>query len=454
MPRPNLDKVREALRGTEFEGRAWLVGGSVRDRLLHRKTTADVDIVVTGDAAAAAEALWKMSVADAPPVTYPRFGTSMVQVDGAKIEFATARRESYTDDSRKPEVAPATIEDDARRRDFTVNALLEDLYTGEVLDPLGQGRHDLEHRVLRTPLEPRQTFYDDPLRMLRAVRFVWQLGFEPAEGLYEAVRDEAKRLLVISAERINEELTKMLRLADGHECLRDLMDLGLMRFIAPELEEGVGMDQGPYHHLDVWSHTVEVVANTDPRDLTLRLAALFHDVAKPRCRVVRDGKTTFYGHDEEGARMTREIMGRLRFPTETIEDAARLVRHHMRFLGMREFTESAARRVLRDLGDQTEQFVELCEADSAAHAPGVRTPDFAHIRDVLVRVAERTPPETLESPISGDRIMEVTGLPEGEEVGRVKQHLADLVVEGKLLHTDIEGAEREARRFVGNRPNV
>jgi poly(A) polymerase len=286
------------------------------------------------------------------------------------------------------------------------------------------------------------------------VRFCWQLGFDPAEGLYSAITKEASRLSVISSERIQEELVKMLRLADGHECLRDLMDLGLFAQFAPEFCDGVGMDQGPYHDLDVWSHTLEVVANTDPRDLTLRLAALFHDVAKPRCRREENGRTTFHGHDAEGATMAMEVLARLRFPTDQTATVALLVRHHMRFLGVRDFTDSAARRVLRDLGDETERLLELCEADSAAHAEGVKRPDFDAIRDVLVRVAEQTPPEKLDSPISGDRIMELTGLTEGEEVGRVKRHLAELVIEGKLAPSDEEGAGREALRFVGNRKPV
>lgn len=454
MPRPKLDRVREALKGTEFEGRAWLVGGAVRDELLHRKVGNDIDIVVQGDAAKAADILWKKEVASIPPVTYPRFGTAMVQVDGATLEFATSRKESYSEESRKPNVEPATIEEDALRRDFTVNAIMEDLFTGEILDPLGKGRRDLERRILRTPLDPKQTFFDDPLRMLRAVRFSWQLGFDPAEGLYEAIEQEAERLKIISAERIREELTKMLHLADGHECLVDLMDLGLMKYIAPEFCDGVGMDQGPYHHLDVWSHTVEVVANADPRDITLRLAALFHDVAKPKCRKEEAGKTTFHGHDTEGEKMTREIMQRLKFSNDETDAVALLVLHHMRLLGTKDFTDTAARRILRDLKDQTERFMELCEADSAAHAPGVKRPDYDHIRDVLVRVAERTPHEKLDSPISGERIMEVTGIKEGEQVGKVKRHLSEMVIEGKLLHTDTEAAEKEAVRYVGNRSNV
>ncbi len=454
MPRPKLDRVREALKGTEFEGRAWIVGGAVRDELLHRKVSNDIDIVVIGDAAQAAEILWKNKVATIAPVTYPRFGTAMVHVEGAVLEFASARKESYEDTSRKPDVKPATIEEDALRRDFTVNALMEDLFTGELLDPLGKGKRDLEHRILRTPLDPKQTFHDDPLRMLRAVRFSWQLGFDPAEGLYDAIEESAERLTIISAERIREELTKMLHLADGHECLHDLMDLGLMKHIAPEFCEGVGMDQGPYHHLDVWSHTVEVVANADPRDLTLRLAALFHDVAKPKCRREEGGRVTFHGHDLEGEKIAREIMARLKFSNDDIDVVALLVRHHMRLLGVKDFSESAARRLLRDLRDQTERFIELCEADSAAHAPGVKRPDYDHIRDVLVRVAEKTPPEKLDSPISGERIMEVTGIQEGEQVGKVKRHLSEMVVEGKLLHTDTEAAEKEAVRYVGNRSNV
>lgn len=449
-----LDRIKEALRGTEFEGRAWLVGGAVRDPLLKRKVGHDIDIVVLGDAPTATSILFEKGLCDHPPVTYPRFGTAMVAIDGHNVEFATARKESYEDASRKPSVEPATIEDDARRRDFTVNALFQDLFSGEVTDPLNMGMEDLRRRRLRTPRDPKETFYDDPLRMLRAVRFRWQLGFEPADGLYEAIQEESKRLEIISAERIQEELIKMLRIADGQECLADLMELGLLDVFAPEFSEGVGMDQGPYHHLDVWGHTLEVVGNTDPRDTTLRLAALFHDVAKPKCRVQEGERVTFHGHDVEGEKMTRAIMSRLKFSNEEIDKVATLVRHHMRLLGVKNLTDAAARRIWRDLNDQTERFLELCEADSDAHAPGASRPDYEAIRDTLDRVYELTPPEKLESPISGDRIMELTGVAQGEEIGRIKKHLSEMVIDGKLHPDDTEGAEREAQRFVGNRENV
>ncbi len=449
-----LDRIVEALRGSEFEGHAWLVGGAVRDPLLGRKQGNDIDIVVTNEAEKVADHLWKQGVSTHPPVTYPRFGTAMVQVDGSTVEFATARRESYGEESRKPSVQPATIEEDAMRRDFTVNALFRDLFTGELLDPTGKGLHDVQHKKLRTPLDPARTFHDDPLRMLRAVRFRWQLGLEPVDGLYEAIADEASRLEIISAERIQEELTKMLRIPDGQECLADLMDLRLLDVFAPEFRAGVGMDQGPYHDLDVWSHTLEVVGNTDPRDTTLRLAALFHDVAKPVCRKQEGERVTFHGHDVEGERITREVLGRLKYPNSTIDDVALLVRHHMRLLGIKDLSDAAARRIWRDLRDQTERFLELCEADSAAHADGVSRPDYGKVRDTLDRVYELTPPEKLDSPISGDRIMEITGVAEGEDVGRIKRHLSEMVIDGKLTPDDIEGAEKEAVRFVGNRENV
>lgn len=452
MSKRALQAVKEALDGTEFEGRAWLVGGAVRDRLLGRKVGNDLDIVLTADAAAAAELLWKKKISQIPPVTYPRFGTAMVQVSGANIEFATSRKESYSEDSRKPDVEPATIEEDATRRDFTVNALYQDLFTEEVLDPTNRGRDDLKRKILRTPLDPAKTFFDDPLRMLRAVRFRWQLGFEPAEGLYAAIRQERERLGIISAERIRDELVKMLSLPDGQECLDDLMRLGLLDVFAPEFRAGVGMEQGAYHDLDVWDHTLEVVANTDHRDLTLRLAALFHDVAKPLCvESHADGKVTFYGHETVGAETASSVMDRLKFPHQIRDDVVVLVRSHMRFGGHKQFTDKAARKVLRDVGELTEQLLELCEADRAAHSNAAPQLDFNEIREVLARVAEKTPIEKLCSPLSGDRIMSLTGLPEGEEVGRIKKLLSDLVVEGDLDPDDVEAAEEAAKRAVGNR---
>ncbi|MCH7905298.1 MAG: HD domain-containing protein [Armatimonadetes bacterium] len=448
MSHPELGRIAKALRGTEFEGRAWLVGGAVRDELLGRAVGNDIDIVVRGDASKAADILWQKKVASIAPVTYPRFGTAMVRVGHKQIEFATARKESYDDDSRKPTVEPATIEEDASRRDFTVNTLLRDLFSGELVDPLGTGERDLRNKVLRTPRDPVETFHDDPLRMLRAVRFRWQLGFAAAPGLYDAVRNEAERLKIISSERIRDELTIMLGLDDGHKCLADLMDLGLMHHIAPEFETGVGVEQGPYHYLDVWDHTLEVVRNTGSGDLTLRLAAWLHDVAKPQCRTVEGGRIKFLGHEQEGAKLAEAILRRLTFSLDECKDVALLVLHHMRFTGIEQFSDTAARRILRDLGEQTERLVQLGEADAAAHAENVKRPDFNEVRNVLQRVAEETPPERLQSPLSGDEIMELTGLSAGPKVGKVKHHLSEMVIEGALDPDDMASARTVALEFV------
>lgn len=451
MANAALEMIKEALRGTEFEGRAWIVGGAVRDSLLGKRQGGDVDIVVQGDACVAAQILWDKKTSNHPPVTYPRFGTAMVQVSGSNIEFATSRKESYSEDSRKPDVQPATIDEDAHRRDFTVNALYQDLFDSTILDPTGKGKDDLKKKVLRTPLEPAKTFYDDPLRMLRAVRFRWQLGFDPADGLFAAIKQERERLSIVSAERIRDEVIKMLALPDGHECLDDMMRLGLLDVFAPEFRAGVGMEQGPYHDLDVWDHTVEVVGNTDHRDLTLRLAALFHDIAKPQC-VERhpDGRITFYDHENVGAQVASDVMDRMRFTRQMCDEVALLVKNHMRFTGQKQFTDKAARKVLRDVGEQTERLLELCEADRAAHAPAAAHDDLGTVRDVLARVAERTPIGRLGSPLSGDQIKALTGISEGEAVGRVKRHLSDLVVEGSLDPDDLTGAEEAARRFLNN----
>ena len=450
MSHPELDRIARALKGTEFEGRAWLVGGAVRDELLGRPVGNDLDIVVLGDSARAAEILWEKKIATIAPVVYPRFKTAIVQIGGKAIEFATARKESYSDDSRKPDVEPATMDDDAKRRDFTVNTLMRDLFTGEFIDPLGTGKPDLATKTLRTPLDPVETFHDDPLRMLRAVRFRWQLAFQPVDGLYEAISKEADRLQIISAERVRDELTKMLALDDGHSCLADLMDLDLLDQFAPEFRAGIGVEQGPYHYQDVWEHTLTVVENTESNDLVLRLSAWLHDVAKPQCKTEQDGKIRFLGHEGEGAKTAVEMLRRLAFPLEVGAQVSLLVRNHMRFSGIDHLTDTAARRIWRDIGDQTERLVQLCEADSAAHAEGYRRTDFKEVRETLRRVAEQTPPDRLKSPLSGECIMELTGVEEGPEVGEVKRHLSELVVEGVLDPDDLESAEREAKSFVSN----
>ena len=415
---PNaLSQVERATRGTPFEGRLWLVGGAVRDDLLGREHPPDLDLLVEGDALAAARLLWDRKVAAHPPVVYPRFGTAMVSVAGVNLELATARRESYDPASRKPSVRPATLEEDALRRDFTVNTLLHNLHTGELRDPLGLGLNDLKAGVLRTPLDAAATFRDDPLRMLRAVRFAHHLAFRPAEGLYEAIRGERERLRIISQERIRDELLKMLGGPDPVGAMRDLMDVGLLEEFAPEFMPLVGLEQGRYHCEDGWDHTLTVLglaAELSPT-LEVRLAALLHDIGKPATRFVDEhGNTRFLTHEVVGAEMAEAMLRRLRVPGDLADPVVLLVRHHSRLGTAPTFTPTAARRLLRDLGEWVDPLLLLVDADQRAHRTATPRCDLDSVRRVLHEVRQATPRETLRSPLSGEDIIAATGLAEHE----------------------------------------
>jgi len=449
---PALAAIREATTGTPFKGDLWLVGGAVRDELLGRPPKADFDLVTRGSSAELAGLLFERGVSSIAPVTYERFGTAMVQVANVDIEIVTARRESYDEGSRKPHVEAASYEEDARRRDFTVNTLMRNLHSGELRDPLGLGLGDLEAKVLRTPLDPIATFHDDPLRMMRAVRFRWQLGFEPAPGLYDAIRETRDRLKIISFERIRDELLKMLARPTGPDALDDLLKLGLMETIAPEFEAMVGVEQGNFHHLDVWDHTLLVMRNVwriessilDPQSSNLHpvLGALFHDVGKPPTRMVDEsGRTRFFGHEDVGAKMTREILRRWKFPEKEIDPVVKLVRNHMRLGSSPTFTKPAARRLIRDLGDDLEDLLVVVEADVSSLKPGVRQMDLGPIREQIAAVSHETPRETLESPLSGEEIMELLGIEAGPEVGKWKQFLTEKVLEGDLAPGDKDAAK-------------
>jgi poly(A) polymerase len=410
----------------DLGARAWIVGGYVRDRLLGRPHR-ELDVVVEGgDAPALARRFAELAHA-APPVTFERFGTAQVTLPGRLVEFVTARAESYAPDSRKPAVRPATLEEDLRRRDFTVNTLLMDL-EGNVHDPLG-GRADLEAKVLRTPADPQQTFADDPLRMLRAIRFAAELGFSLAPDLLPAMRRLKGRLAppVISVERIADELRRML-VSDRPKLALELLDQAeLLGLILPEIAASKGVPQSGYHTHDVYGHTLLTVAAT-PADLLLRLAALFHDAGKP---ATAKGDGTFQGHEAVGAEIARAALERLRFAQKEIDVVVGLVLLHLRPVFYRsEWTDGAVRRLARDAGPLLDRLMLLARADIAASAyPEPEKLDELQARLDAVR-AER--PSRLEPLISGEDIMRIRGIPPGPEVGRIKQKLDELVMDGEI----------------------
>ena len=414
----------------EMGVRAWAVGGYVRDSLLGRADP-DLDVVVEdGRALELAERFAALAGARRPAL-FPRFGTAQVTWGKRLVEFVSARAESYTPDSRKPFVHPASVEEDLARRDFTVNAMLMD-FDGNVIDPLG-GRTDLAQRLLRTPQPADVTFSDDPLRMLRAIRFAAELDFELAPDLLpimRRLRDRA-RPPVLSVERISGELRLMLLSERPGRALRLLDDGGLMETLLPEVFACHGVEQGGYHVADVFGHTVMTVeraAELGPKDLVLRLAALFHDVGKPTA-ATPDG--SFHGHAAVGADLAREALSRLRFSNTEVERVARLVLLHLRpVFYASDWTDGAVRRLARDADDLLWTLMNLARADIGAS----RYPDGTKLAELEARLRgvleER--PTRMRIPLTGRDIMRVRDLAPGPEVGRIKAKLEELVLDGTL----------------------
>jgi putative nucleotidyltransferase with HDIG domain len=425
------DQVLGLLRqaSAELGMRAWIVGGYVRDKLLGRPHPNPDVVVEGGDALKLAERFAELAGAQ-PPVTFERYGTAQVALPGHLVEFVTARAESYAPDSRKPDVRPASLEEDLRRRDFTINTLLMDL-DGKVHDLLG-GRKDLEARILRTPTDPVRTFADDPLRMLRAVRFASELGFELAPDILPAMREMKSRLAppVISVERTADELRRMLTSERPRLALEILDAGGLLEVILPEVAACKGVPQSGYHTHDVYGHTLLTVARV-PGDIVLRLAALFHDVGKPST-ATPDG--AFTGHDVVGAALAKSALERLRFPQKEVEAVVKLVRLHLRPVYYRsEWTDGAVRRLARDAGDLIEALMALARADIAASA----YPEPEKLDELQSRIEavlhER--PSRLAPLVTGGDVMRVRGIGPGPEVGRIKQRLQELVIDGEIPPT-------------------
>jgi poly(A) polymerase len=380
----------------------------------------------------------------------------MVKVSGAQVELVTARAETYRQGSRKPIVTPGTLQTDALRRDFTINTFLENLHTGEILDPTGRGYADLEARVLRTPLDPVVTFTDDPLRMLRACRFAAKLGFAIAPETYAAIRENAFRCNAehgISYERIRDELNKTLLAPGAAHGLELMRETGLLDQFAPELAAMHGVTQNRFHRYDVWEHTLVALGNLPPdAALTVRLAVLLHDVAKPATRTVDEaGEVHFYGHEEVGAEMARAILTRLRYANDEIEVVTRLVRLHMRYGAYSpEWTDAAVRRLIRAVGPYRHDLFTIARADiGACNTDDFPTADLDGLSERMERLESEAHVTQASSPLTGEQIMALLGLRPGPLVGKIKEALTDAVVAGDLAPDDTAGAERMAREMAG-----
>jgi poly(A) polymerase len=366
------------------------------------------------------------------------------------VEITTYRSDVYHPDSRKPAVTFGdTLEDDLLRRDFTINAMARDPLTGEIIDPFG-GREDLARKLIRAVGDqPERRFDEDPLRMLRACRFAAQLDFEIERHTAEAIRRAASTLAKISRERIRDEFTKLLLTANPMRGLRLAVALGLMPYIVPEMLELRGVSQAPAHSKDVYEHVLRVIARTPPR-AAARWAGLLHDIAKPRTKSVEDGKVHFYGHEDVGAHMAREILRQLKFDRPFIDHVSLLVRMHMRANAYApDWTDGAVRRLMLEADGALQDLLDLSRADITSYRQDKVSRAEARVNELAARCqwlreeAERVP---LKSPLDGNELMELFARPPGAWIRPIKDYLLDLVIDGQLAPDDKETAMIEARR--------
>lgn len=425
----------------EHNVEAYAVGGFVRDTLLGKQCK-DIDIVVVGDGVAFAGIVAnRLNVSNV--IIYEKFGTAMLPVPDGKIEFVTAREERYEQHSRKPTVTTASLQSDLSRRDFTVNALAASLNKsrrGELVDPF-HGREDLERKILRTPLEPEKTFDDDPLRMMRAIRFASQLQFTIEETALRAIGIMAQRIGIVSQERITEEFLKILMSPVPSVGLKLLYDTGLAKFVFPELVDMVGVEQRKdYHHKDVFLHTLKVVDNicTATDDVWLRFTALAHDIAKPRTKAFKEGiGWTFHGHEDLGARMMKSIFRRMRLPMDKLPYVEKLVRLHLRpmVLVSEEITDSAIRRLLFESGPEIDDLMILCKADITSQNPQ-RVARYMKNYDIVIQkmkeVEEKDRLRNWQPPVRGNEIMEVCGIQPSPMVGVLKSKIEEAILDGQI----------------------
>ena len=422
----------------------YVVGGYVRDLLLGRKSPTDIDFVTESSGIELAQAVAKSINPETKVSIFKTYGTAMFRYENLELEFVGARKESYSADSRNPQVEQGTLEDDQKRRDFTVNAMAISLNKenfGELIDPFN-GMEDMEQKILRTPLEPVQTYSDDPLRMMRAIRFASTLGFSIEQKSLEAIEKEAKRIEIITVERIMVEFNKTMLSEKPSVGLEIMKKTGLLDIVLPELTalEGIEEVEGQKHKDNFW-HTLEVVDNISKNtdNLWLRWAALLHDVGKaPTKKYVKGTGWTFHGHEFLGSKMVKTIFQRLKLPLgKDMKYVQKMVKLSSRPIALisDDVSDSALRRMLFDAGEDLEDLFTLCKADITtknSYKQEKFKKNFEYVAKKIKEVEEKDHVRNFQPPITGEEIMQMFNMKPGREIGILKERVKEAVLEGEI----------------------